>query len=66
MNGPALIRARDLATAHDLASEIVHLADLLAVLFAGPDPENASDGARIVAWEISGKAEKIKEAVACD
>ncbi|MDN4982258.1 hypothetical protein QY049_03330 [Bradyrhizobium sp. WYCCWR 13022] len=54
------------AVAHDLASEIVHLADLLAVLFAGPDPENASDGARLVALEIGAKADRIKDAVKCD
>ncbi|MCP3399919.1 hypothetical protein [Bradyrhizobium sp. CCGB20] len=58
--------APDLAGAHDLASEIVHLADLLVVLFAGPDPENASDGARLVALEIRAKADRIREAVECD
>jgi len=36
---------------------------LLAILLAGPDAENATDGARLVTIEISTRADQLKEAV---
>lgn len=47
---------------HEIATEIANLADLLAVLFGGADAENATDGARLVAFEIGGRADRIKQA----
>lgn len=47
--------------AFDLACEVRDLADLLAVLMASPDAEGASNGARLVALEISNRAEAIKK-----
>ena len=50
-------------TVDELADEIRHFADLLAILMGGPDAGEATDGARLVALEIGAKADRIKEAV---
>jgi hypothetical protein len=45
---------------HDTAKEIADLADLLAILLAGPDADSATAG--IVLLEIGARADRIKEA----